>query len=136
LDDLWAIVASIPFKNRQLIEMIRLCFNTGSTPKNIKTIGLKILSLVHFLCKNIDEFLLLNLQDLYCHRICKTSIYRLEIRRWAQLVMVQELDPLFDIENELNQWYCSTSPILSFCNWVLHGIMCLVLTVLVICSSN
>jgi hypothetical protein len=61
LDDLWAIDASMPFKNEILIEMIRGCvvdslvrkesffyFNAGSAPKHIQTIGMKILSLVHF----------------------------------------------------------------------------------------
>jgi hypothetical protein len=75
LDDLWKIDASISFKNETLVEIIRsvvlwivwlernrICFNIDVVPKSIKMLGMQILRLIQFLCKNLDEALLLIIQ--------------------------------------------------------------------------
>jgi hypothetical protein len=64
LEDIWVIDALIPYKNSQLIEMIRgavlwtiwlernkLCFQ-NDPPKIIKSVGMQILRLVFFWCQH------------------------------------------------------------------------------------
>jgi hypothetical protein len=73
LHDIWALDASIPFKNIQFVEMIRsivmwvfwlernrICFK-GGNPKSIKIMGIHVISLVFFGCKSVNESLFLNI---------------------------------------------------------------------------
>ena len=68
LDDLWLLDASIPLKDRLLVELLRgailwivwlernrVIFHDNSTPISAKSLGLKIISLATFWCKSRSE---------------------------------------------------------------------------------
>ena len=68
LDDLWLLDASIPLKDRLLVELLRgailwivwlernrVIFNDNTTPISAKSVGFKIISLATFWCKSSSD---------------------------------------------------------------------------------
>jgi hypothetical protein len=114
LHDIWTLDASIPFKNIQLVEIIRaaimwvfwlernIIYFKGGNPKIIKIMGLHVISLVSFWCKTVNESLFLNLPLLLPQDVQNLHMHVGNLG----IGMVQEEmesipDLMFGIENEV-----------------------------------